>query len=163
MAKDASFDIVSKVDMQEVKNAVSQAVKELQSRFDFKGSKSSIELKDEEIVLVGDDEYKIRSVDDILQTKLIKRDISPKSLQYGKIESAAGGTVRQSAKIVQGIDQDNAKKIVKLIKESNLKVQAAIQGDQVRVTGKSRDDLQAVIELLRKADLSVELQFTNYR
>lgn len=163
MAKDASFDIVSKVDMQEVKNAVSQAVKELDSRFDFKGSKSSIELKDEEIVLVGDDEYKIRSVDDILQTKLIKRNISAKSLQYGKIEPAAGGTVRQSAKIVQGIDQDNAKKIVKLIKDSKLKVQAAIQGDQVRVTGKSRDDLQSVIELLRKADISVDLQFTNYR
>lgn len=163
MSKDASFDIVSKVDLQEVKNAVSQAMKELESRFDFKGSKSSIELKEEEIVLMGDDEYKLGAVNDVLQTKLIKREISPKSLQYGKIEPAAGGTVRQVAKLVQGIDQDHAKKIVKLIKDSKIKVQAAIQGDQVRVTGKNRDDLQAVIQLLKKEDLSIDLQFTNYR
>ncbi|MFC4766373.1 YajQ family cyclic di-GMP-binding protein [Effusibacillus consociatus] len=163
MAKDASFDIVSKVDLQEVRNAVNQAIKELESRFDFKGSKSSIELKDEEIVLIGDDEYKLGAVNDILQTKLIKREISPKSLQYGKIEPASGGTVRQVVKLVQGIDQDNAKKIVKLIKDSKIKVQAAIQGDQVRVSGKNRDDLQMVIQLLKKEDLPIDLQFTNYR
>lgn len=163
MAKDESFDIVSKVNMQEVRNGVDQAAKELESRFDFKGSKSSIELKDEEIVLVGDDEYKLGAVNDILQNKLIKRQISPKSLQYGKILSASGGTVRQTVKIAQGIDQDNAKKIVKLIKDSKIKVQAAIQGDQVRVSGKNRDDLQSVIQLLKNQDLTIDLQFTNYR
>lgn len=163
MAKEASFDIVSHVDMQEVRNAVNQAVREIESRFDFKGSKSSIELKDGEILLIGDDEYKLNAVNDVLQSKLIKRQISPKSLQYGKIEPAAGGTVRQTVKPVQGIDQENAKKIVKLIKDSKIKVQAAIQGDQVRVSGKSRDDLQAVIQLLKKQDLPIELQFTNYR
>ncbi|GAX91806.1 YajQ family cyclic di-GMP-binding protein [Effusibacillus lacus] len=163
MAKDASFDIVSNVDMQEVKNGVNQAVKEIESRFDFKGSKSSIELKEGEIVLVGDDEYKLGAVNDILQSKLIKRGISPKSLQYGKMEPAAAGTVRQTVKLVQGIDQDNAKKIVKLIKDSKIKVQAAIQGDQVRVSGKNRDDLQAIIQMLKNSDFPIDLQFTNYR
>ena len=149
--------------MQEVRNGVDQASKELASRFDFKGSKSSIELKEAEIVLIGDDEYKLNAVNDILQSKLIKRQISPKSLKYGKIEPAAGGTVRQSVSLVQGIDQENAKKIVKLIKDSKVKVQAAIQGEQVRVSGKSRDDLQAVIQTLKKEDLPIDLQFTNYR
>ncbi|WP_018133385.1 YajQ family cyclic di-GMP-binding protein [Effusibacillus pohliae] len=163
MAKEASFDIVSNVDLQEVKNAVNQAMKEIESRFDFKGSKSSIELQENEIILVGDDEYKLNAVNDILQAKLVKRGVSPKSLQYGKIEPAAGGTVRQTVKLVQGIDQENAKKIVKLIKDSKIKVQAAIQGDQVRVSGKSRDDLQTVIQLLKQADFPIDLQFTNYR
>lgn len=163
MAKEESFDIVSKVNMQEVRNGVDQAIKELSSRFDFKGSKSSIELKDEEIVLIGDDEYKLGAVNDILQSKLIKREISPKSMKYGKIEPASGGTVRQSVTIAQGIDQENAKKIVKLIKDSKIKVQASIQGDQVRVSGKSRDDLQSVIQMLKQEDLPVALQFTNYR
>ncbi|MCX7568601.1 YajQ family cyclic di-GMP-binding protein [Tumebacillus sp. DT12] len=163
MAKDASFDIVSKIDMQELDNAVNQAVKEMTGRFDFKNSKSSIELGENEIKLASDDEGKLRSVIDILQSKLIKRGLSLKSLDLGKVEPASGGTVRQVAKLRQGIDQDNAKKIVKIIKDSKLKVQAAVQGDQVRVTGKSRDDLQAVIALLRDADLSVDLQYTNYR
>jgi uncharacterized protein YajQ (UPF0234 family) len=163
MAKDESFDIVSKVDLQEVRNGVDQAIKELSSRFDFKGSKSSIELKDDEIVLIGDDEYKLGAVNDILQSKLIKRQISPKSLKYGKIEPASGGTVRQTVSIAQGIDQENAKKIVKLIKEAKIKVQASIQGEQVRVSGKSRDDLQQVIQMLKQKDLPIDLQFTNYR
>ena len=163
MAKDASFDIVSKLDMQEVSNAVNQAVKEIGSRFDFKGSKSSIDLGENDITLLSDDEGKLRQVIDVLESKVIKREISLKSLDYGKIEPASGGTVRQVVKLRQGIDQDNAKKIVKLIKDSKIKVQVSVQGDQVRVTGKSRDDLQAVIQLLRGADLPVALQFTNYR
>ena len=163
MAKDPSFDIVSELDMQELDNAVNQAVKELTSRFDFKGSKSSIERKDADITLASDSEGKLQSVVDILESKMIKRGLSVKSLEYAKIEPASGNTVRQRVKVKQGIDQDNAKKIVKLIKDSKIKVQAAIQGDQVRVTGKNRDDLQAVIALLRNADLSVDLQFTNYR
>lgn len=163
MAKDPSFDIVSELDMQELDNAVNQAVKELTSRFDFKGSKSSIERKEADITLTSDSEGKLKSVVDILESKLIKRGLSIKALEYGKIEPASGGTVRQQVKVKQGIDQDNAKKIVKLIKDSKIKVQAAVQGDQVRVTGKSRDDLQAVIALLRGADLPVDLQFTNYR
>lgn len=163
MAKDPSFDIVSELDMQELDNAVNQAVKELTSRFDFKGSKSSIERKETEITLISDSEGKLKSVVDIMESKLIKRGLSIKALEYGKIEPASGGTVRQQVKVKQGIDQDNAKKIVKMIKDSKIKVQAAVQGDQVRVTGKSRDDLQAVIAMLRNADLPVDLQFTNYR
>lgn len=163
MAKDASFDIVSEIDMQEMDNAVNQAVKEMTGRFDFKNSKSSIELGEKDLTLASDDEFKLKSVIDILETKMIKRGISLKSLDFGKVEPASGGTVRQVAKLKQGLDQDSAKKIVKLIKDSKLKVQASIQGDQVRVTGKSRDDLQAVIQLLRNSDLTVDLQFTNYR
>jgi cyclic-di-GMP-binding protein len=162
-AKESSFDIVSKVDMQEVDNAVHQAQKEIENRFDFKGSKSSIERSNEEIILVGDDEYKLNAVTDILQTKLVKRGVSLKALEYGKIEPAAGGTVRQTIKIKQGISQDHAKTIVKLVKDSKLKVQASVQGDQVRVSGKSKDELQAVIRMLREADLPIELQFINYR
>ncbi|GIM47874.1 YajQ family cyclic di-GMP-binding protein [Collibacillus ludicampi] len=162
-AKESSFDIVSKVDMQEVDNAVHQAQKEIENRFDFKGSKSSIERSNEEIILVGDDEYKLNAVTDILQTKLVKRGVSLKALEYGKIEPAAGGTVRQTIKIKQGISQEHAKTIVKLVKDSKLKVQASVQGDQVRVSGKSKDELQAVIRMLREADLPIELQFVNYR
>lgn len=163
MAKDASFDIVSNIDMQEMDNAVNQAVKEMTSRFDFKGSKSSIELGEKDLTLASDDEFKLKSVLDILESKMIKRGISLKSLDFGKIEPASGGTVRQVVKLKQGIDQDNAKKIVKLIKDSKIKVQASVQGDSVRVSGKSRDDLQEVIQLLRGADLPLDLQFTNYR
>ncbi|HEX7680063.1 MAG TPA: YajQ family cyclic di-GMP-binding protein, partial [Thermoanaerobaculia bacterium] len=142
MAQDFSFDIVSKTEMQEVSNAVQQAQKELAQRFDFKGSKSSIELTAEEIVLVSDDEGKLRSVKDILETKLVKRGVSLKALEYAALEQAAGGTVRQKAKIVQGIEIEKAKAIVKAIKEAKLKVQASIQSDQVRVTGRTKDDLQ---------------------
>lgn len=163
MAKESSFDIVSKTDMQEVSNAVSQAQKEMATRFDFKGSKSSIELKGEEIVALSDDEQKLRGVIDILQSKCVKRGVSLKSLDYGKTESAAGGAVRQAIKIKQGIDTDLGKQIVKVVKDSKIKVQASIQGDQVRVTGKDKDDLQSVIQMLKERDLPVELQFVNFR
>lgn len=163
MAKDASFDIVSKTDMQEVVNAVAQTEKELETRFDFKGSKSSLVLKGEDLVIVSDDEYRLASVMDILQSKFVRRGVSLKSLEYGKVEPAAQGAVRQIVKIRQGIDQETARQIVKLIKDSKIKVQASVQGDQVRVTGKNRDDLQLVIQDLRERDLPVELQFINYR
>lgn len=163
MAKEESFDVVSKADLQEVGNAVNQAQKELETRFDFKGSHSSIELSDDVLTVISDDEYKLASVLDIVQSKLIKRGVSLKSLDYGKIEPAAKGTVRQVVKVKQGLDQDVAKQIVKLIKDAKLKVQASIQGDQVRVSAKSRDDLQDVIHLLKQQDYPADLQFTNYR
>ncbi len=163
MAKESSFDIVSKTDMQEVVNAVHQAQKEIETRFDFKGSKSSLELQGEEIVVIGDDEFKLTSVIDILQSKLVKRNVTLKSLDYGKIEPASQGTVRQTIKIKQGISQDVAKQIVKAVKDSKIKVQASIQGDQVRVVGKDKDDLQSVIQLLKSQDYPVDLQFVNYR
>lgn len=163
MAKDASFDVVSKVDLQEVNNAVVQARREIETRFDFKGSKSEIRFDDEVLTLISDDEFKLSQVLDVLQTKLVKRDVSLKSLKPGKIEAASGGTVRQVFTLVQGIDQDAAKRITKLIRDAKLKVQAQIQGDQVRVTGKSRDDLQQVIQLLKSEVDDVALQFTNYR
>jgi Uncharacterized protein conserved in bacteria len=163
MSSEASFDIVSKVDMQEVSNAVRQAEKEIETRFDFKGSKSSISLEKDELVVVSDDEYKLKSVIDILQSKMVKRGVPIRNLEYGKVEPAAMGTVRQRIKLRQGIDQDAAKKINTLIRDSKLKVKSQIQGDQIRVSGKSRDDLQAVIRMLKGADVGVELQFTNYR
>ena len=163
MAQEFSFDVVSKSDMQEVTNAVVQAQKELAQRFDFKGSKSSIELTAEELVLVSDDEGKLVSVKDILETKLVKRKVSLKALDYGKIEPAAGGTVRQKAKIVQGIEIEKAKAIVKTIKDAKVKVQASIQADQVRVVGRSKDDLQKAMTLVRETDYGIPLQFTNYR
>jgi len=163
MAQDFSFDIVSKTEMQEVTNAIQQAQKELAQRFDFKGSKSSIELTAEEIVLVSDDEGKLRSVKDILETKLVKRGVSLKAVDYAALEQAAGGTVRQKAKIVQGIEIDKAKAIVKAIKEAKLKVQASIQSDQVRVTGRAKDDLQKAMAVVKGHDYGIPLQFTNYR
>lgn len=163
MASEYSFDIVSKVDLQEVNNAVTQAVKEIETRFDFKGSKSSIKLEGETLVVASDDEYKLKSVLDILQSKLIKRGVPILNLDYGKIEPAAGQTVRQVIKLKQGIDQDHAKKINILIRDSKLKVKSQIQGDQLRVTGKSKDDLQAVMKLLREGDIQLDLQYVNYR
>ncbi|WP_027084374.1 YajQ family cyclic di-GMP-binding protein [Cohnella panacarvi] len=163
MASEYSFDIVSKVDMQEVNNAVTQAMKEIETRFDFKGSKSSIKLENEQLVVASDDDYKLKSVIDILQTKMIKRGVPILNLDYGKVESASGGTVRQVIKMKQGIDQDNAKKINILIRDSKLKVKSMIQGDSLRVTGKSKDDLQNVMGLLRGAGLPLELQFNNFR
>ncbi len=163
MAKDASFDIVSESDLQEVGNAVHQAQKELENRFDFKGSKSSLTLNEDKIIVVGDDEYKLDAVLDVLQTKLVRREVSLKFLDYGKVEPASGGTVRQVVHIKQGLDQDVAKSIVKAIKDSKIKVQASIQGDQVRVSGKNKDDLQAVIQHIKAIDFPVELQFSNYR
>ena len=163
MAQEFSFDIVSKTEMQEVTNAIQQAQKELAQRFDFKGSKSEISLTDEEIVLVSDDEGKLRSVKDIVESKLVKRKVSLKALEYATVEPAAGGTVRQKAKIVQGIESEKAKAIVKKIKDSKMKVQASIQSDQVRVTGRSKDDLQKAMALVRESDFGIPLQFTNYR
>jgi uncharacterized protein YajQ (UPF0234 family) len=163
MAQEFSFDIVSKTEMQEVTNAIQQAQKELAQRFDFKGSKSSIELTAEEIVLVSDDEGKLRSVKDILETKLVKRGVSLKAVDYATLEEAAGGTVRQKAKIVQGIEIEKAKAIVKAIKEAKLKVQASIQSDQVRVTGRAKDDLQKAMTIVKGHDYGIPLQFTNYR
>lgn len=163
MAKDASFDVVSELDLQEVDNAVNQTLKEIQTRFDFKGSKSEVSLDDNSIVVSSDDEYKLAAVYDVLQSKCVKRGISLKALKPGKIEPAAGGTVRQRIVLQQGISQDTAKQIVKLVKDTKLKVQASIQGEQVRVSGKNRDDLQNVIQTLKNADIDVPLQFTNYR
>lgn len=165
MAGESSFDVVSKVDMQEVRNAVDQASREIETRFDFKGSDSALELDEKaaQIKLGSSDETRLKSMVDVLQSKLHKRGVDIKSLDLGKIEEGSKGSVRQTATIRQGVDADTAKKIVKLIKDSGLKVQAAIQGDQVRVTGKSRDDLQNVIAALKGADLNVPLQFINYR
>jgi len=163
MPQDFSFDIVSKTEMQEVANAVQQAQKELAQRFDFKGSKSSIELSGEEIILISDDEGKLRSLKDILESKLVKRNVSLKALDYAKLEDASMGTVRQRAKIVQGIESEKAKAIVKAIKDAKLKVQASIQSDQVRVVGRSKDDLQKAMTIVKANDYGIPLQFTNYR
>jgi uncharacterized protein YajQ (UPF0234 family) len=163
MAQEFSFDIVSRTDLQEVANAVQQAQKELATRFDFKGSKSSISLGENEIVLVSDDEGKLRSVRDIIESRLVKRKVSLKALEYGKVEPAAGSTVRQQVKIVQGIESEKAKAIVRAIKDAKLKVQVSIQGDQLRVVGRSKDDLQRAMALAREQDLGIPLQFTNYR
>lgn len=165
MAGENSFDIVSKVEMQEARNAVDQAMKEIGQRFDFKGSKSNITLdeKEKEIILLSDDEQKLKSVIDILQTKIIKRGISPKVLMYEKVEAASGGTVRQKLKLQFGIPQDKAKEIVRIIKDTKLKVQTQIQGDQLRVSGKDRDDLQSIIQLLKEKDMGIAMQFVNYR
>ncbi|MGZ8869393.1 MAG: YajQ family cyclic di-GMP-binding protein [Thermoanaerobaculia bacterium] len=163
MAQDSSFDIVSKTDMQEVANAIQQAQKELAQRFDFKGSKSEITLAGDELTMVSDDEGKLRSLKDIVEGRLVKRNVSLKALDYGKLEDAALGTVRQKVKIVQGIETEKAKAIVKAIKDAKIKVQASIQSDQVRVAGKNKDDLQKVIALVKGADFGIPLQFTNYR
>ena len=163
MAAENSFDVVSKIDMAEVTNAVSQATKEISQRFDFKGSKSAITQEKDALVIVSDDEYKLKSVIDILQTKLVKRGVPIKNVSYGKIEAALAGTVRQRLALQQGVPTDKAKEIVKAIKDSKIRVQASIQADQVRVSGKNRDDLQTVIQLLKGKDFGVELQFENYR
>lgn len=165
MADEHSFDIVSKVDLQEVSNAVQQALKEMGQRFDFRGSKSSIELDKvkNEILLISDDEYKLKSVVDMLQSKLIKRQVPLKALSYGKVEPAASNTVRQIITLQQGISTEKAKEIVKIIKDTKLKVQSEIQKDQLRVRAKKIDDLQAVMKILREKDLGVHIDFANYR
>lgn len=164
-AEEHSFDIVCKVDMQEVQNAQNQAMKEVSQRFDFKGSKSTIEFdKDKGVLtLISDDESKLKSLIDILQSKLVKRGVPLKALSYGKIEQAAGNTVRQIITLQQGIPTDKAKEIVKDIKDTKLKVSAEIQKDQVRVKGKKIDDLQAVIAKLKEKDYGIHINFTNYR
>jgi cyclic-di-GMP-binding protein len=165
MADEHTFDITCELDMQEVLNAVTQATKEIGQRFDFKGSKSSIELDKIKhiITLISDDEFKLKSVIDILQSKLVKRGVALKALSYGKLEQAAGNTVRQIITLQQGIPQEKAKEIVKMIKDTKLKVQAEIQKDQVRVRAKKIDDLQYLISMFKEKDLGIHLQFSNYR
>ncbi|MDU2929863.1 YajQ family cyclic di-GMP-binding protein [Negativicoccus succinicivorans] len=163
MAKEYSFDVVSTVDLQEVTNAVQQARKEITTRYDFRNSKSELTFADDTITLVSDDEYKLGAVQEVLRGKLVKRGVSLKNLDEGKIVPASGGTVRQEWKLKQGLDQDNAKKVTKLIKDRKLKVTAQIMADQVRVTGKDKDALQEVIAVLKATDFPVDLQFVNYR
>lgn len=165
MAQQNSFDIVSQVDLQEVDNALNQARKEIGQRYDFKDSKTSIDLnqKDKQITILSDDDFRMKSVVDIVQSKLVKRGISLKALKYGKIEPAAAGTVRQVISLQVGIDKENAKAVTKLIKDSKIRVQAQIMEDQVRVSGKDKDDLQTVMKMLRESDFSFAMQFVNYR
>ena len=164
MAQDNSFDIVSKVDIQEVRNAIDQAMKEIRQRFDLKDSHSDIKLEgSESLQLSSASEYKLEAVKEILGQKLVKRGVSLKNLTYDKLEQAAGQSVRQKISLQQGIPTEKAKEIVKLVKESKKKAQASIQGDTVRVSSKDRDELQAIIALLRGRDLGLDLQFTNYR
>ena len=159
-----SFDIVSKVDLQEVSNAIQQALKEVHTRFDLKDSKSNIALEGKDaIILTSQDDYKLKAVNDVLHQRLVKRGVPLKALSYGAIEPAAGSTVRQKISMQQGIPTEKAREIVKTIKNSKQKVQASIQGDLVRVSGKDRDTLQAVITLLRNSDFGIDMQFTNYR
>ena len=160
---ESSFDIVSSVDLQEVKNALAQATKEIHTRFDLKSSGSSVELQGEEILVASSDEFKLKAVRDVLEERLVKRNVPLKALSYGAVEKALGGSVRQRVTLQKGIPTDKAREIVKLIKGTKLKVQAAIQGDQLRVSGKSKDDLQSVMGLLRSTDLGIDMQFTNRR
>ena len=165
MASEHTFDIVSKVNLQEVLNAVDQSMKEILQRFDFKNSKSDIELDQDknELTLTSDDEYKLKSVIDVLESKLVKRKVSLKALEYGKIEPAALNTVRQVIKLQQGVPIEKSKEIVKMIKNAKMKVQAEIQSDQVRVKGKKIDDLQEVMALIKAKDLGIHLEFVNFR
>ncbi len=165
MADEHSFDIVSRVDMQEVSNAVQQVVKEVSQRFDFKGSKSSIDLSREkaEITLVADDDYKLKSLTEILKAKLVKRNVSLKALNFGKVEKAAGDTLRQLISLQQGLSPERAKDMGKLIKDMKLKVQTEIQKAQVRVRAKKIDALQAVIKMLKEKDLDFHIECINYR
>jgi cyclic-di-GMP-binding protein len=160
---DNTFDIVSKIDLQEVSNAIQQALKEIHTRFDLKDSKSNIELEKDAIVLYSADEYKLKAVNDILQQKLVKRGVSLRGLTYGPVEAAAGGTSKRKATMQQGIAIEKAREIVKLVKDSKKKAQASIQGDLVRISSKDRDTLQEVIAMLRQHDFGIDLQFTNYR
>jgi uncharacterized protein YajQ (UPF0234 family) len=159
-----SFDVVSKIDLQEVSNAMQQALKEIHTRFDLKDSKSNIAMEGADaIILASQDEYKLKAVNDVFQGKLVKRNVPLKGLVYGKVEPAAGSTVRQKITLQQGIPIEKAREIVKTIKDSKKKVQASIQGDLVRVSSKDRDSLQEIIALLRKSDFGIDMQFTNYR
>lgn len=163
MAKENSFDIVSKTDYAELGNALNQTSKEISQRFDFKGSKAAVELQDKDLLMSAEDETRLRNMNDILQSKLIKRGVSLKALDYQKIEPAAGGTVRQVVKVQQGIPIEKAKEVVKFIKDSKLKVQASIQGETVRVSGKDRDTLQDVMAKLKAQDFGIDMKFDNYR
>lgn len=163
MAKDASFDIVSEVTIEEVRNAIQQTIKELTNRFDFKDSTIDIKFDNNKLIILSDDDFKIEQIKDVLFSKLNKRNVPIKNIHFSESEHALGGKARQSAELINGIDRENAKKITTEIKNSKIKVKTQIQEDQIRVTGKNRNDLQAVIALLRKLDLPIELQFTNYR
>jgi cyclic-di-GMP-binding protein len=163
VAKDESFDVVSRINMQEVDNAVNQTTKEIQQRYDFKNTKSKVSLEDDSVKIIADSDFKLKSVIDILQTKMLRRKVPIKNLDYGKIEEASGGLVRQSIRLKQGIEPETARKMVKDIKGLKLKVQAQIMDEQVRVSGKNRDDLQAVIAFLKEQDYQLDLQFINYR
>jgi hypothetical protein len=160
---DSSFDIVSEVDMQEVRNALSQAGKEIATRYDLKGSGAKVELQGDDLVLTAPDDFKLKAVRDVLETKLVKRSVPIKALEYGEVETALGATVRQKATMQKGIPTDKAREIVKIIKGLKMKVQTSINGDQLRVSGKKKDELQAVMSHLRETDLGIDMQFTNYR
>jgi uncharacterized protein YajQ (UPF0234 family) len=163
MAQQNSFDIVSQVDRAEIANAINQNLKVLRQRFDFKGSAATVDLEKNELVLSAEDETKLRNMNDILQQKLVRRGVPLKAFSYAKIESAAGGTVKQQAQIQQGIPQEKAKEVVKFIKDTKAKVQASIQGDTVRVSGRDRDELQDIIARLKAKDFGIHMQFSNYR
>ena len=163
MAQQNSFDIVSEVDRAEMTNAINQTIKEVRQRFDFKGSTATVSMEGQELVLTAEDETKLRNMNDIFQQKLVRRGVPLKALSYGDVDPAAGGTVRQRVQIQQGIPQDKAKEVVKFIKDSKAKVQASIQGDVVRVSGKDRDTLQDIIAKLKGKDFGIDMQFSNYR
>ncbi len=163
MAKENSFDIVSKTDYAEIENALNQTRKELSQRFDFKGSKALVSIHDKDLIISAEDDTRLRNLNDIMQSKLVRRGVSLKALAYEPAEPAAGGTIRQTIKIQQGIPQDKAKEIVKFIKQMKLKVQAAVQGELVRVSGKKRDDLQEVMKVLKEKDFKIDMSFDNYR
>ena len=158
-----SFDIVSTVDLQEVRNAIAQAEKEIATRYDLKKTGSKLELAEDGITVTAPDDYTLKAVREVLEGRLVKREVPLKALSWGAVDQALGGTVRQKADLQNGIPTEKAREIVKLVKGTKLKVQTAIQGDQLRVTGKNRDDLQSVIEMLRETDLGIDMQFTNYR
>ncbi len=163
MAAENSFDIACKIDMQEVTNAVDQARRDIATRYDLKGTKNEVELEKTELVVTAPDDMKLKAVLDILQSKLHKRGVPLKALSYGKVEEASGGVLRQKIALQQGIPIEKAREIVRLIKDTKLRVQASIQEDQVRVSGKNRDDLQQIIALLKDRELGIAVQFTNYR
>ncbi len=163
MASEYSFDIVSKVDLQEVDNAVYQSMKEIKTRYDFKGSVSQIKREGQDVIMISEDQYKLKSVNDILSQKLVKRGIPLKALSYSNIQETRGGTVTQKISLQQGIPTEKAREIVKIIKSMKLKVQSSIMGDQLRVKGKNKDELQAVMKHLRESKLQIDMQFTNYR
>jgi uncharacterized protein YajQ (UPF0234 family) len=163
MAQQNSFDIVSQIDRAEVTNAINQTIKEVRQRFDFKGSAATVALEKDELLLSAEDETKLRNMNEILQQKLVRRGVPLKAFSYAGVEPAAGGTVKQQAKIQQGIPQEKAKEVVKFIKDTKAKVQASIQGDTVRVSGRDRDELQGIIARLKAEDFGIHMQFSNYR
>jgi uncharacterized protein YajQ (UPF0234 family) len=163
MAKSNSFDVVSKTDLNEVRNAVHQVMKEVRTRFDFKGSASTVELEDRALVVISDDDYKLRSLTEILEQKLVKRGVSLKALSYGRVEESSGGKVRQEISIQDGIPIEKAREVNKFVRNLKLKVQASIDGDMVRISGRDRDTLQVVIRELKEEDWGIDMHFTNFR